>query len=163
MLTNNFKKMIRGNNYNSYDGFSRSNSYESVGRMLANDNSTYGYFGGSYGRACVEVGGGDAPAALTNINLADSNQLRDPSLPKLTRTAGGIITRGDDDIISLQSVFTNNTSEDITVKEVGLYANLSTTNDQVCFGLFARKVLDTPVTIAPGETYSFIYTVKMPL
>ena len=163
MLTNNFKKMLKGTDYNTYSGGSGNNTKESIGRLLFNDNSTYGYFGGSYGHACVEVGGGDTAPAMTDYNLVDSNYWRSSSSPKLTKTAGDVIARGDDDLISMQTVFTNNTESNITVKEVGLYANMSTTNEAYMFGLFARKVLDTPVTIAPGETYSFIYTIKMPL
>lgn len=74
----------------------------------------------------------------------------------------GVVSRAiDKTILSLTQVFKNETANSITVNEIGLgycYA-YSATNKRAI--LIARKVLDTPVTIAPGETYNFTYSINV--
>lgn len=64
------------------------------------------------------------------------------------------------DFPTVIAVFKNNTANAITVKEVGLmtgwYENASV-NGQV---LIARKII-TPLTIQPGESYSFAYSMSL--
>lgn len=57
--------------------------------------------------------------------------------------------------------FQNNTENAVTVKEVGLYLfahqGSSTSTDFYPTVMLGRKVLDAPVTLAVGDTYTFTY------
>lgn len=113
-----------------------------------------------YGGACVVVGFGDTAEAPDDYGLADGNynnvRLAVANYGKNSYVAG--------DIISIYAGYTNNTGSNVTVKEVGIIGN-PTGNSQASGGnnvcLLFRKVLETPVTIAPGETYIFSYRVKL--
>lgn len=62
------------------------------------------------------------------------------------------ISYAQDYIHSCSKTYKNSTANPITVSEVGIY--ISNVNNIGTF-LIAREVLETPVTIAPGKTYSF--------
>lgn len=67
------------------------------------------------------------------------------------------LSKGNNEILNLIAVFRNNGASNVIVKEVAYLVN---TSSGVKTGLFARKVLETPVTIAPGESYSFNYILR---
>ena len=119
--------------------------------------SVNGYHAAGYG-AYIEVGFGDTPESVTDYNLADSNK----DNPKLTYVAGGKNAAIQGDINNLYANFRNDSGTNVTVREVGIVGNgvgnSSGDFSEMC--LFFRKVLETPVTIAPGETYSFSYRVR---
>lgn len=55
----------------------------------------------------------------------------------------------------LQCLITNNSEEILSFQEMGLFAKNSSQNYATTF-LIAREVFDTPITLAPGETKSFV-------
>ena len=54
-------------------------------------------------------------------------------------------------------IFYNNTDEDVTINEIGLY--IFTTAYTTPIIMIGRKVLQTPVIIPKGEQYTFSYTI----
>ena len=62
----------------------------------------------------------------------------------------------DEAYLSLQATFTNTSNSTLTFSEVGVFAS-AYTNANVF--LIAREVLDSPVSIAPGEAKTFILKV----
>lgn len=113
-----------------------------------------------YGGACVVVGFGDTAEAPDDYGLADGNY----NNARLAVANYGKNTFVPGDIISIYAGYTNNTGSNVIVKELGIIGN-PTGNSQASGGnnvcLLFRKVLETPVTIAPGETYIFSYRVKL--
>lgn len=59
--------------------------------------------------------------------------------------------------------FINDTEEDITVTEMGLYLAPNKGSTASYAVLIAREVLSSPVTIGVGETYTFTYTLNLGL
>lgn len=55
----------------------------------------------------------------------------------------------------LQCLVTNNSEEVLSFQEMGLFAKNSAQNYATTF-LIAREVFDSPITLAPGETKSFV-------
>lgn len=118
------------------------------------------YFGGGSSNALyftqrkLFVGTNDTPATRDDytIQSADLTLVSSSTIPTSSsstfqnyenNTHGSYTT----------SIYTNNTNEPITIKEVGLVCVVgSSSSNDLC--LFAREVI-TPVTIQPNETYSF--------
>lgn len=57
-------------------------------------------------------------------------------------------------ILSVVVNVTNTSIEQLSFSELGLFGNDYST--EVPYGMFAREVFDTPITLAPGETKSFV-------
>jgi hypothetical protein len=77
----------------------------------------------------------------------------DAGLTVLNRTREG--SNGDyhqDYIGIFNTTYRNDTENDIVISEVGIIGSKDSGTDAV---LIARDVLATPVTIAPGEAYTF--------
>lgn len=74
-----------------------------------------------------------------------------------------IVRGGNGGILQITTSAYNNTNESITVKEIGIglwgVASASNYSDGENCLLF-RKILDSPVTIKPDETYSFSIILK---
>lgn len=126
------------------------------GYTAANPNQ-YATLG--YGSAFVAVGFGDTAESPDDYGLADGNY----SNPLLSVSAYGKNASAVGDILNLYANYRNNGNSNVTVREVGIIGNptgnsQATGSNNVC--LLYRKVLDTPVVIAPGETYSFSYNVR---
>lgn len=62
----------------------------------------------------------------------------------------------DEAYLSLQATFTNTSSDTLTFSEVGVFASPYTGSTLF---LIAREVLDSPVSIAPGEAKTVILKV----
>lgn len=62
----------------------------------------------------------------------------------------------------VQRTFLNNSANNVTVNEVGCYV-FTTKQDgnKIPIVMIGRKVLDNPVTIPVGETYTFTYVLDM--
>lgn len=83
---------------------------------------------------------------------------------KLTPTSAACLQDANGKTV-VQRSFTNGTGADVTVKEIGLYLFGSKSgfytagsNPDNSLVMIARKVLETPVTIANGDTTPFQYT-----
>ena len=154
MLTHNFAKEASFRSYVGRNG----TTYSAYGNGTFPDETRYSYYtiSSSYSdQWTMDVGFGDTPPTKDDIDLADSNyanrKLDISGLSKPTKTAI--------DVKCFSLIATNNGSENVTVKEVGLFYKTANNNTVGCFGLVARIVLQTPVVIAPGEAYNFIYKI----
>lgn len=70
---------------------------------------------------------------------------------------------GSNGVYNTIRTFVNDTEEDITITEAGLYVvNNCHYSSTTCYPvLIAREVLSSPVTIGVGETYTFTYTINV--
>jgi len=64
----------------------------------------------------------------------------------------------DDVLVSVTRVAKNETPKDFTVSELGCFVCITQLTNSI---LIAREVLDTPITIASGESYSFTMTIGL--
>lgn len=101
------------------------------------------------GRFALYVGSNGTPPTENDYTL-DTVNLTSTQNPTLTRT-------GTQTLIAF--TLTNNTDSEQTIREVGLCtAALSTSSNIYMRLLLNRKVLDTPITMAVGDTYIFTFT-----
>lgn len=63
--------------------------------------------------------------------------------------------------VTVARTFQNNTQNEVTVKEKGLYIFSYYNNQNSYAVMIGRKVLDTPVTIPIGASYTFTTTIDM--
>lgn len=101
----------------------------------------------------VAVGRGDTEPTFDDYALADKAR-------ELTWLHGSATVNTGNTIWSVTNTFRNDTSAPITIKEIGLgiYPNQNADN----YGVYlARSILETPVTIGVGETYSFTYNIEV--
>ncbi len=173
MLTNNSKTIflafatltsLKGVNINGAEtsasyGFSTSQAQSIIafcGGYMADPTTAYGSLGG--GISLLNVGFGDTPETAGDYILADGNDAN--PLLKVVARSKNVAALGE--ICNVYVNVRNDGSSNVTVKEIGLYGNPtysgSSGGSNTC--LLARKVLETPVTIAPGETYSFNYVLR---
>lgn len=102
----------------------------------------------------IIVGSGNEEPTVKDIRL--SNMINTLSYV----TASTI--QGTSDYNKLVSVtYKNNTENKVTVKEVGLMIQ-ETEGTSVMYrkALLGRVVLDTPVVMSPGDTYTFTYCIE---
>lgn len=98
----------------------------------------------------VEAGIGTTPASSTDYAITNPNA----GLTAVHRsnTLGSDPNASQDYVGIFTATYRNNTESDITVNEVGLVGNPSGVS--AWYVLAAREVIE-PVTIAPGEAYTF--------
>lgn len=148
MLTANGKALCKLNSYDQRSGSSRitflntSNTETTRVDAAGSNPESVTYFLNTL-KLCVGTGS-DAPASsdYTMTNM-------DAGLTVLNRTREG--SNGDyhqNYIGIFNATYRNDTENDVTISEVGI---VGTGNDTI---LLAREVID-PVTIAPGEAYTF--------
>lgn len=97
------------------------------------------------------IGSGSTTVTPQDIHLASMIELS-PTSTSFVEGTGNVLKK-------VYAKFTNTTSEDIVVREVGLGFGGSTWYRGIYF-LAARKVLSSPVTIHVGETYQFSYAIE---
>ena len=102
------------------------------------------------------VGDGTTEPAETDYKLANAVKL-DVTGASCTHNANGktYVTRS----------FTNNTGADVTVKELGCYIFCCNAGSHPSYNatpivMIGRTVLDTPVTIANGDSQTFTYVIN---
>ena len=111
----------------------------------------------------VEIGHGDSAESPSDYELAAP----DYTNAYLTPIGGGLnahpASNGNRIFFDLYTIYANNTADDQIIKEVGVMAALETNaafTAEDCV-LLTRKVLNTPVVIAPGESYMFNYRLRI--
>lgn len=65
---------------------------------------------------------------------------------------------------AITSVYKNISQNPVIIKEIAVGFNWSqyyNTTPPNAYHVIARSVLDTPVTIAPGDSYSFTYSIEI--
>lgn len=138
--------------YNGGTGAGISNS--SSGKCLSAGIS---YMSGGRTTINMDIGFSDQSESLDDFKLIDGNYAN----RKLTVSQ---VTRNytyDNECVSISLNANNGGSSDVTVKEMGIYVNFSPSDNVNYYILIARKVLSTPVVIAPGESYIFTYKIKI--
>ena len=111
----------------------------------------------TYNGFVLFVGTGDTAAAATDIKLATPVTL-DVTSASCTHNANGKTY--------VQRTFTNNTGADVTVKEIGCYVfkSVASCGESYCpttpLVMIGRTVLETPVTIANGDSQTFTYVIN---
>lgn len=105
----------------------------------------------SYSEGTV-FGNGDTPPALEDYKLSGNviTGISATAVVNCVYEANGITT-------TATYTITNNNSESVTIKEIGVCTNTSSTN----YVLVERTVLESPVTIEPGGVGQVTYTIKM--
>lgn len=99
------------------------------------------------------IGTGTTPAKRSDFTLEAEI---DSSKYAATLTKGYTTDYSlDNAYYQLQCLITNNSEEILSFQEMGLFAKNSSQNYATTF-LIAREVFDTPITLAPGETKSFV-------
>lgn len=122
--------------------------------IQANSTVVRGYkvtSGGSVKGWYLIIGSGNTAVTPQDIHLASIIDLS-PTTTSFVGGTGNVLKK-------VYAKFTNNTSEDIVVREVGLGFGGSTYYRGIYF-LAARKVLSSPITIHAGETYQFSYAIE---
>lgn len=127
------------------------NSYTTRNQKATNGNNFAGSQTSYANRPDVVIGAGDTPPQLSDYNLE--------SPLSLTVTMRSWTVSSDTQrLLSSVTVYRNDTDSPVTVKEVGFQMFFGSSYPQV---LIARSILDTPVTINPGESYAFTYSIEI--
>lgn len=100
----------------------------------------------------IFVGTGDTTVT------ADDYKLDTPIT--LSVTSAQCTQNSDGSTVTLRT-FTNNTSENVIIKEIGLYLFRYTKDGATPIIMLGRKVLSTPVTIPVGASYTFTWTIDL--
>ncbi len=100
----------------------------------------------------IFLGTGDTEATVNDYCLADAIKLA---------STGGSCTHLANGLTTVQRTFVNNTENDVTIKEIGLYmfSPNSETGKEYPIVLMGRKVLSSPITIPVGDTYVATYNI----
>ena len=140
MILTTFRQLIMNLSSNiTIKTMTGSTSQENGGNMLNNTRPFY-------------VGIGTGNDAVTESDYKLSNALN-ISLTARSQSIGGNANKYTR-FATVATTYTNNTGNAVTVKEIGIYVKYSTESSAIGFYL-TRELLDTPVTIAPGESYTF--------
>ncbi len=149
MQQSNIAKFMDGSNFASYFGLQQ--------MTFINANCVYGSSSG-YGAFHVIAGAGDTPVTEEDYDMADISILANDKLRSIQQTATYAQSNG----AVVTTSYRNDSASPITVKEIGLaYKNSNTAYSKAANILITRKVLDSPVTIQPGDTYVFSYNIKI--
>ena len=120
---------------------STSSSYLNLSQFLTDGTATKFYIG---------LGSGVTEPTESDFRLSSA-------ITGLTLVGSTKSNRNNTSILTVASVYKNNTDHDVTVNEIGLM--YSDTTDETTY-LLGREVLDSSVTIKAGETYTFTVIVK---
>lgn len=166
MLLNNFKAFfVKNTGAASNNLYFTSITGASITMNAANNAQGYncfksicGWWNGysytsDYGR--LDVGFDDTPVSASDYSFSGNYEQN-----LLTATAIGNNEKTTGEIWNLFINLRNDGGSNVTVREIAYLVNPGTTSGQDKYFMIMRKVLDTPVTIAPGETYSFNYVLK---
>lgn len=117
-------------------------------------SSNYGAF---------DVGFDDTPESTSDYifhgNFYKRN-IASPSEPALTPISYSAPTKAIGEIINHIVTYRNETGSNITVREIAVLSNPTQVSNGNKYVMLIRKVLDTPITIAPGESYTFQYILR---
>lgn len=132
----------------SYISLNQLSSYNSNGHYGATGTSCY----------CIVIGAGDTPVTKEDYDLADASIMANDKMKSMTQNATYSKVSG----AAITCQWLNNSSDPITIKEIGLsFKTGGGAYNKSGNILVARKVLTTPLTVQPGETYAFTYNIKV--
>lgn len=138
-------------NYNSViSGVPTNLSYtvSDITGNVANNNAEY------YGHWILYIGTGSTSPTEEDYTLESPVTFTCPVVPQISR--GSNFTS-----LLITYTYRNNTEETKTITEIGLCArvNASTSTGGSPAVLFNRRLLDDPVTMAPGDSAAFSFTI----
>jgi len=110
----------------------------------------------------LQIGTGTTPpspqdTALTNAiaNGTGSGQMVYPSGPTFIAP----VVNGDTTTMQIQSTIVNNSGASITVTEVGLFTQYTTSD--YGYGMMAHDLLSSPITVPNGTAITITYTISV--
>ena len=160
MILHNFQRLLNQTKPVGLDGTTPSSAFYASAAYNAICGKQIGYQNTIGGYGWIELGFGDTAEDYDNYNLADSNY----SNAKLTGLTMSAVSKGNKELFNVIGSFRNNTANNVVVKEIGWICsphNAGSGAALAYLGLLTRKVLDTPITMAPGDTYSFNYIIRL--
>lgn len=152
-------------NYNitpNTNSFTKEKEYYNWENVVATDRSStvkdnnYAY--SRYNGMVLFVGTGDTPVTAEDYCLAEAKELS---------VTGASCVHSSNEKTAITRTFVNETGEDVTIKEVGAYifftgyGNTGNGSYNYPVVMIGRKVLDEPVTMAVGDSYTFTYIIDM--
>lgn len=145
------------NNLVSYDSYVDSNGKIPPYFAMSAWNSVTNPNDASSASMSVIVGSGDAKPTSKDTQLSSI-------ISDLTYVTSSM-NQGTDDYVKIISItYKNNTSQTITIKELGLIVQSSSHAWGSVYeyqrALLGRVVLGTPVVMNPGDTYTFTYAIE---
>lgn len=160
--TNNFTAVTLG--MVNFNNTTISGSYTAAATQSLTANQNYAPYIGRLTTAAslgytitgVIIGSGTTPPTIDDYRL--ENRI---TLSGITAT-GSVSTESDGDGAAVTSLLTivNNSGQEITIGECGLFTNNGSSGDAYC-ALIERTVLDSPITIPNGGVGQLTYTVRM--
>ena len=107
-----------------------------------------------------DVGFDDTAESYEDYKLGDSNAY---DTPTLTFVSGTTINTAPAIRVTI-TVYKNNTENAVVVKELGMVVKTTNTaSNPACNALFARTVLEHPITVPAGAAMAFTYEINMDL
>jgi len=110
----------------------------------------------------IQIGTGTTPPTPNDTALTDpiangsgAGQMTYPSSPNFTSP----VVNGNTSTMTIQSTITNNSGSPITVTEVGLLSQ-NTSSEQL-EGLLTHDLLSSPVTVPNGTAITITYTISV--
>ena len=158
MLTDNFRRFMRTNSGtfsrdtdSTWSGNGTNIDFFTNIQVKAFDSSTTGYSANYY----LNVGSGSTTPTASDVCL-------DTIITDLTYVSGSISNGSGTLIKHIDTTYKNNTESAITVREfdVGFQYRVSSNSNSYSV-ILAREVLDTPVVIMPGKSYTFAWELNM--
>ena len=109
----------------------------------------------------IQIGSGTTPVSWNDYRLASPIPHSPSGVVYGAMSYSNIVDEPAGGSFRLIRSFTNNSSTNITIREVGLTARLVTTSNQPAQVLLARDVLTTPIVIAPNATATIRYIIRV--
>lgn len=156
----NYRDTVRSFNYNwTTNGnsfISEQTTYDWIG-LSRNTNSNNVFFAAN--GFTLFVGTGETPVTPDDYKLDN---------PLTLNVLNACCIENEDKTITTTRIFQNITGNEVTIKEIGLYLFRSWASGNSLYSggstpivMIGRKVLETPITLADGECYTFSYTIDM--
>ena len=118
------------------------------------------YFGNYSAGAGVRIGNGVTPATADDYTL--ESIITNDRL--VIGNPGSVLVTKEKDFVAVYAVYTiaNNGTESQSISEIGLFTGMKTgsSSTNITLGLMDRTVLESPITINPGEAKPITYTIR---
>lgn len=153
MLLRNFAYACCGKQQKDENGVGRLSEY-----LLAYSGNIYQKYDTSYNGICFLIGTGDTAPTTADLKLAEDVTTQ---MEFVGGTAQNNSGGASDTLMVVTATYKNTTGSPITIKEVGIgksYRPYYGAN--VCI-VYTRAVLETPVTMGVGESFTFTYDISI--
>lgn len=160
MLLNNMSTIMRDSGGINFNGTQSGNGVNgsSIGGFNTNYTNQNVYYNNNSAGLYIDVGFGDTAPQKTDYKLEDSNVL-DSNL--LTWLISIYVNDRLPYIRLISSTYRNDTANDVIVKEIGMIKKNGYSGVNTCNVLLTRTVLQTPVTMHPGDTVTFTVSLEI--